>query len=414
MSRIILLILFFTSLMTSANSWSFVVFEDAMHESKDQVELRDKSANGGFASNNKVYIDLRTADYDSNSFSNNSTKTDGTVDIASNFYYNKNWFSYFNFRIEEEGVRSNEFSSLQVEPDFGSSQFLANHYGTIRQLMVGYDSDSFKVALGKFRPKFGYAWTLGRGGYSDYLAHSYMQNNRVGVMGEARYGNSRDGGRYTFGGSLYKYDKKYLDNSILSSYRNVVDSDAVPSSSNSLDSFALNMDIDFDFANQKELFYRFAYSKQEVDHSSMASKFGVRRFSDQEGYSVAMNYKFMLNNNVKFDNLIEYKIGKFQEGVDISKSDDILTVNLVAYINSFLSLGVTHAHRRVSFDGLESESKVSEVVAGYSFAKSKLYDGLQMQIGYANIENKPRGQQSVVSELDLDSLFLLLRYVKNI
>lgn len=413
MFRIIPYILIFASFhLAQANAFS--IFED--HRSQFEIEKRliKFSDDERLAYKNRIFLESKSdLAIDSKNSADKILRNSAIADIASNIYYDSKWFAMVNIRMEEEGVRSNEFRTLQVNPANGNDRFFENHYADLRQLLVGIDSEKYKLYAGKFTPKFGYAWQLGRGGYSDYLASSYMQRNRIGFGGDLKYGDAKKNGRYNLGLSFYKYDRKYIDNSIFNSYRNVRLSDAEPSAGNDFDSFTVNLDIDFDFKSGRDLFYRFAYSKQNINNGLMLAKYGNNiRFADQESYSLAMNHKIKLKNNVIIDKLVEYKDGNFTEGIATFKKDNILTFNAIVIFDNNWSIISSYANRRIANGGgLIVRDSLTEIAAGYDFNRINYFDGLQFQLGYARSNQKDR---SLSVFRDNDSLFGLIRYVKNL
>lgn len=413
MFRIIFYILIFASChLGQANAFS--IFEDGRSQFEIEKRLMKFSSDERLAYKNRVFLESKS-DFtiDSNNSADKILRNNVVADITSNIYYNSQWFAIANIRMEEEGVRSNEFRTLQVAPANGNDRFFDNHYVDLRQLLVGMDNGRYKLFAGKFTPKFGYAWQLGRGAYSDYLASSYMQRNRIGLGGELKYGEAKKNGRYNLGLSFYKYDRKYIDNSVLNSYRNVKLTDAEPGAGNDFDSFTVNLDIDFDFKSGRGLFYRFAYSKQNVNDGLMLAKYGNNiDFADQESYSLAMNHKIKLKNNVIIDKLIEYKDGNFTEGIATFKKDNVLTFNVIVRFYNEWSMISSYANRRISNgSGLVVRDSLTDIAAGYDFNKSGYFDGLQLQLGYARSNQKDR---SLLFTKDTDSLFGLLRYVKNL
>ncbi len=144
----------------------------------------------------------------------------------------------------------------------------------------------------------------------------------------------------------------------------------------------------------------------------MLAKYGNSRFSDQSSYSLAMNHKIKLKNNIIIDKLIEYKDADYSEGVIGSKKDNLLTLNAAIKFDRKWSLNMTHANRRISSDvGLVARDSVSELATGFDFEQNRYFDGLQLQVGYANLKFKGSQLSNV---RNTDSIFLLLRYVKNI
>lgn len=411
MFRIIVCFLVFASLSFN-NAYAFSIYED--RRSQHEIEKRlIRLSNEQLVYNNKFYFESKSnLAFDASNSNNRILRNNAVADFSSNIYYNSNWFAMANIRMEEEGARSNEFRSIQVSSANGNDRFYEDHYADLRQLLVGFNDDRYRLYAGKFTPKFGYAWQLGRGAYTDYLPSSYMQRNRIGIGGELKHGNARKNGRYNLGLSFYKYDRKYFDNSVFSSYRNVRLPDAVPSAGNNFDSFTVNLDIDFDFLSGRDLFYRFAYSKQTINDQLMIGKYGLNRFADQESYSLAMNHKIKLKNNMILDKLIEYKDGNFAEGIVTSNKDNLLTLNAILKVNKNWVLNTSHSNRRVSSpSGLVVRDSASELSFGYDFAHSDYFDGLQLQCGYAKLHSKDRQFQIFKNT---DSLFLMLRYVKNL
>mgnify|MGYP000162099852 CR=1 FL=1 len=208
---IISLLMFLASVILPLQVGAFSVFDEGKISQNTREKLNKSSSEVDFL--NRVYFDILSQDtYNSNDAQNELIRTSARVDLVSQLYYDKKWFIYTNFRVNEQGLASNEFNSIQVTPENNNDQFLSSHNGVIRELNFGYEDDDYKVFAGKFRPKFGYAWNLGRGVFTNSLSSSYMQSERIGFGGEVKAGDKERTGGYNLGLSVYKYDRKYLDN----------------------------------------------------------------------------------------------------------------------------------------------------------------------------------------------------------
>ena len=202
--------LFLASVILPLQAGAFSVFDEGKISQNTREKLNESSSKVDFL--NRVYFDILSQDtYNSNDAQNELIRTSARVDLVSQLYYDKKWFIYTNFRVNEQGLASNEFNSIQVTPENNNDQFLSSHNGVIRELNFGYEDDDYKVFAGKFRPKFGYAWNLGRGVFTNSLSSSYMQSERIGFGGEVKAGYKERTGGYNLGLSVYKYDRKYLN-----------------------------------------------------------------------------------------------------------------------------------------------------------------------------------------------------------
>ena len=385
---IVPLIVFFASFFSCMESYSFSTFD----EDKINVVTREKISKNSnkFDFVNRVYLEtISEQTYDASDNQNELLRTSARNDLVSQIYYNKKWFSYVNFRFQEEGLDYNEFASLQVAPENGGDQFYSNHSGVVREMNFGYEDDDYKFYVGKFRAKFGYAWNLGRGMFSNALASSYMQTERLGFGAEIKSGNKRTVGAYNLGLALYKYDRKFLDNSLFQSRREISASDTVPSDTKNPRSFTVNLDVDFDFDSGRELFYRFAYSKQKMNEELLASKYsGQGRFGDQKSYSLAMNYKTIFSDNFALDSLIEYVDTDYAEGNFATSKDNVVSVSLISNIYKNWNVTTALSQRRVASNtDIALKTMLAEVSAGYVFKNSGYFDGLQIQLGVTSFRN---------------------------
>ncbi len=412
MSKIIILLwLFLASVILPLQSYAFSVFDEGRVNEQTRKRLGESSNKVDFL--NRVYFDVFARDDRNASATQNEViRSSARVDLVSQLHYNKKWFIYTNFRVEEQGLVSNEFRSLQATPANGEDQSFQDHAGVVRELNFGYEDDDYKVFAGKFRPKFGYAWNLGRGVFTNSLSSSYMQSERIGFGGEVKAGDKRRTGAYNLGVSFYKYDRKYLDNSMLTSRTEVKQNQAVASDTKNPDSFTVHLDIDFDLNSGKELFYRFAYSKQKFDRKYLVNNSTAETpYEDQQAYSLTMNYKVPFSKNFSLDSLVEYADTEFLEGGFGVNKDSVTNVSAIANIckNWNITGGVAERRILATAGGITAKTLESELTVGYNFDKSDYFDGLQIKVGLVELRD------TVTAPYSLDERrggVALLRYVK--
>lgn len=389
MLRVIVpLIVFFASFFSCAESYSFSVFDEGGINEVTREKINQNSNKFDFV--NRIYLETVSQQvYDATNDQNEVLRTSARNDLVSQIYYNKKWFSYFNLRFQERGLDYNEFSSLQTSPEIGGDQFYSNHSGVVRELNFGYEDDDYKFYIGKFRPKFGYAWNLGRGMFSHSLSSSYMQTERLGFGAEIKSGNRKTTGAYNLGLAVYKYDRKYTDNSLFTSRREISRSDAVPSDTKNPQSFTLNLDVDFDFDSGRELFYRFAYSQQKINEELLASKYSAQgRFGDQKAYSLSVKYKTVFSDNFALDSLIEYADTDYAEGNFATSKDNVINLSLISNIYKNWNVTTAISQRRIASNvGIATKTMLAEISAGYAFKNSKYLDGLQVQLGLTTLRS---------------------------
>ncbi len=414
MFKIISLIAFLASFFISSNVLAFSIFDEGLIGQYTKEELDQSSNKVDFV--NRVYADIFAHEvYDANSSQNELIRSSSRIDLVSQVYYDKKWFAYLNYRIDEQGLDKDQFNSLQVTPANGSDKFFEDQSGILRELNFGYEDDDYKFFVGKFRPKFGYAWNLGRGVFAHSLSTSYMQTNRLGFGGEVKAGDSQKTGAYNLGLSVYKYDRKYLDNSLITSRREVSQNDAAASDTSGLKSYTIHLDIDFDFKSGDELFYRFAYSKQKFDRKYLTGNTNIQTpYQDQKGYTLAMNFKDLINDYFAMDHLVEYSDVEFLEGNFNINRDSVFNYSLISKINDKYSLTTAYAHRRIKLtkSGLSAKNVNTEVILGYEFDRTDYFDGLQAQFGFVST----RTLNPLISTLvdDRRGVVVALKYVKYI
>ena len=112
----------------------------------------------------------------------------------------------------------------------------------------------------------------------------------------------------------------------------------------------------------------------------------------------------------QIDSKAQIKWNVFEGGT--FKKDNILTFNAIVIFDNNWSIISSYANRRIANGGgLIVRDSLTEIAAGYDFNRINYFDGLQFQLGYARSNQKDR---SLSVFRDNDSLFGLIRYVKNL
>ena len=277
----------------------------------------------------------------------------------------------------------------------------------LRELNLTYDNKKHGFIVGKFDLNFGKAWNFNRGIVSHKMAQNYVQSEKIGFGEVLRIGDLEKTGRYQFAYSFFKNDRKYLDNSIITSRHSPSKIDASAGDDNLFGSYILSMDVDFDFDKETKLNYHFSYLNAAINEK-FSNVLDQNKIDDQKSYVVAMNYITPLSQDVVMDSLIEYvDIKNYQGNADIGEK--YLSVNSILkfYQNYNLTLG--HATRQnIQANSSGFDETITEISAGYDIVESKLFDKLTIQLGYEYLRNDFK--TSLESK---NSLIALLRYQKR-
>jgi len=363
-------------------------------------------------SNNKDFLKTRllveAIASDRYSFSDNKQEylnNEARIDVVTQINL-KNYFGYLNYRVQENPIQKSEIQKRAQGNSHGDN-FFDNHFGLLREFYIGYNLGNISLYGGKFRPNFGEAFKIGRGAFTNEPSVDYMQLERVGAGFFVNAGNANIG-KYKLDFSMYKLDRKYLDNTQITTRDPTRKSDAALADTGGLNSFNLALDVNFDFSKYEKLFYRFAYSKQAVDYKEMSKKIASNKISDQKGYAATIKYQNKITSDIDYDWLFEYVNIKNSEG-NSDIFDQYINTNLITNIYQKYSLVSAFGSKKRIFKNQNGLDRYfSEFSLGYNFDKNDIYDNLQLQIGHKSlrINNK--------TSLDKEnSYFVLLRYIKN-
>lgn len=277
----------------------------------------------------------------------------------------------------------------------------------LRELNLAYDNKKHGFVIGKFDLNFGKAWNFNRGIAGHEIAQNYRQGEKIGFGQILRIGDLKKTGRYQLSYSFFKNDRKYLDNSIITKRNNSSKDEALPGDENMFKSYIISADIDFDFENQRKLFYHFSYLNLGVREkfSNVADK---NKIDDQNNFVASMNYIHPFSQNFILDSLIEYvDVRNYQGNADIYEK--YLTLNGILRIYQNYNLTLSHATRQnVQVNASGFDESVDEISMGYEFIKSEFFDKLTLQLGYKHQRNDFK-----TSLETKNSLIALVRYQKK-
>jgi hypothetical protein len=169
----------------------------------------------------------------------------------------------------------------------------------------------------------------------------------------------------------------------------------------------VNLDINFDFGEKENLFYRLAYSNLNVNSNQAISRINTNKIEDQKAYSATMIYKYPFAKNFNLDSLIEYvDVNNFNGDSEIRNR--YLNTNIIANFYENWNLTLAFARQQNIHHGQNGfDEYFSEISAGYTFKNKLLFDKLQLQIGHKNLRINYK------DSLDEASSFgALVRYIK--
>ena len=277
----------------------------------------------------------------------------------------------------------------------------------LRELNVVYDNKKHGFIIGKFDLNYGKAWNFNRGIANHELAQNYRAGQKVGFGQILRVGDLKKTGRYQLSYALFKNDRKYLDNSIVTKGNNSSKEEALPGDENLFKSYVTSADIDFDLGNEKKLYYHFSYLNSAINekHSILADK---NKIDDQKSFVLSMNYVYPFNQDFILDSLIEYVGVKNYQG-DADISERYISANTILKIHKNYNLTLGHSTRQnVQAQSFGFDENITEVSFGYDFLESKFFDKLSFQAGYKNQRNDFK-----TSLETKNSLIALVRYQKR-
>lgn len=310
-----------------------------------------------------------------------------------------------NFRSERMST-SHEESRRNASSSGGGDRSFEENGITINELAFNYTKKDVSLIAGKFGPNFGKAWRWGRGIWANDIAESYRQNEKLGLGGIYKAGDKQKTGRYNFGFSAFTNDTKNLDNSIINKRESDHKYDGRPGDTRSLESFVASADINFDFKNDEELSYHFAYLKLAVDKRN--SKVTPSKIDAQKGLVMNMKYRYPINDNLLLDGLIEY-VDMKNVGGDSDIGESYFNASLVSEIYENWNITLASSSRKnVEINQNGFDQNLSEISFGYKVNKNRFFDNLLLQIGYKNLRTNYK------TSIDIQNSYgILVRYIKS-
>jgi len=331
--------------------------------------------------------------------------------LYSNLNFNKNLALNGFFRMDQMRKTVNN-PNQNGSSTIGGNRFFKDQGMFIEELNISYDNKNYALVAGKFILDYGTAWKWNRGIWTYQIAEqNYKQSEKLGLNGLLRIGDTKKTGEYIFNFAAFTNDRKNLDNSLMSSRISDQKSSSIPGDTRSLKSYAASLNVNFDFGKKFEsaekLSYHFGYLNLAVN-SRTNTAISATKFADQKGFVAGINYQYPLLKNFDIDGLLEYQKTR-NLGGNSDISEKFVTANLIGkiYQQWNVTLGyVDRKNQQVAAYGFNQN--MTEISAGYDFAKNYFFDKFTIQLGYKN--QRYNYKTSVVTQNDIG---VLARYYKD-
>lgn len=301
-----------------------------------------------------------------------------------------------------------DFDRVKDLPEVGKDRTFDSEGLYVRELNLVFDNKKHGFIFGKFDLNFGKAWNFNRGIVSNELSQNYQQREKIGFGEILRFGDLKKTGRYQLSYSFFKNDRKYLDNAIITTRNNAAKDQATPGDDNIFKSYVIATDIDFDFGKNKKLYYQFSYLNLAVNESQ-SNLSNLNKIDDQHHYLASMQYIYPLTTDIKMDLMIEYvSVKSFNGNSDISEKYFIAN-NIVNIFEKYNLIYGYSRRQNIEQNSFGFDDEISEISAGYDFAKSKYFDKLSLQAGYkhqrTNFKSSLETANSLIALIRLQKRF---------
>ncbi len=300
----------------------------------------------------------------------------------------------------ERMSQASEDARRNASANGGGDRSFENEGAFFEELNFSYKDEKNIFIAGKFNLNFGLAWRWNRGIWLADIASNYKQREKLGVSGIYRFGDSKKNGRYEFSYAAFTNDRKNLDNSIITKRDSPSKSQGQAGDSRSLNSYALALDVGFDFSEKEKLAYHFSYLNLAVN--KRASALAGLSIRDQNSSVYGMSYRRPIGEKLILDGIVEY-VATHNVGGNSAVNEHFITSNLMTKIDSW---NITTGYSRQN--NTTFARNVSEISCGYEFKKQPIFDHLLIQFGYKN----QREHYSTGTETR-NSLGALMRFQKN-
>jgi hypothetical protein len=278
---------------------------------------------------------------------------------------------------------------------------------SLRELNISKSTKDYSLIAGKFHLNFGSGWRWDRGIWMREIANSnYRQVEKLGAAAILHAGDLQKTGKYHLSLSSFTNDRKNLDNSTLSNRNSDNKASASAGDTRSLKSYAVMLDIDFDFGEREKLSYQFSYLNLAAN--ARASNIEAGKIDNQKDLLLNVHYQYPINDNLLIDGLLEYvEVENLNGNSDIREK--YFTANFITKIGDHWSVLLGNSRRQNIHLGANGfDQNISEASLGYEFKKNSIFDRLTIQAGYKNFRND---QRTVIEELN--TVGFLIRYYKS-
>ena len=328
-------------------------------------------------------------------------------DTADNGYNKISAEIFMNLRVrlnENFAVRSAlQLKDIRKNPlpaDYQKSSEFAHQGIILERLALDYNYKDFSFEAGKFIVDFGQAWLWQNGiwGYN-FAEDQYRIAEKLGVNASFELGNIKTYGRYIFTLSSFTNDTKNLDNTLITKRDDTANVGGNPGDERGLTSYAMSLDVKYEFSEKEQLSYHFSYLNLAVNRRQSTVTTGNIR--DQTGFAANINYKYRFSEVLAADGLLEY-ISFNNFGGNVYKDTNFIDANLMLNIYQNWRLIITHA-RKAEIESYANGTNTifNEISFGYKFN-----NGLSILLGHRKdiVDNKITAKKN-------DTVGLVIRYV---
>lgn len=221
--------------------------------------------------------------YESDGRANLNNNLSPTIEPSATFRFSSHW-SVFAHAVMETVGDAAQFENRAFE-DIGLY---------MEDLYLEFSADRFGAKAGKLNPGFGVAWDNAHGLYGTDLAEDYEISERIGLVGDWRFGAGRYG-THTLSGATFFADTSFLSESALRGRGDTRKEDGGVSNTESFESFVVALN-GADIPVLGNFGYHVSFMRQAQ---------GTGDTEDEHSYAAAIYTSLNLGGGVTFDPLFE-------------------------------------------------------------------------------------------------------------